>query len=73
MNGAGIIDPPQGISGLDVGAACVAAKSIHLRDNEYPERVPIDIVGPMSVRSAGGKEYAVMWIGGTLNIYIACR
>ena len=59
-----ITDLQAGVPGLDACAACVAAKSVHFphkdgraRAVEYLERVHVDIVGPMPVQSAGGKEY----------------
>jgi hypothetical protein len=49
---------------LDTYGACLATKSVHLPHeegrgcaSEYLEQVHIDVVGSISARSAGGKEY----------------
>src|SRR5258706_9614513 len=57
-----ITDLPVKILGLDMCAACVAKKSVHLSQRhgqagKYPERVHIKAAGPMPVTLAGGREY----------------
>jgi hypothetical protein len=63
-SGMVITDIPAKVPGLDGCAACVAAKSVHLphkegrgRASEYLERIHVDLVGPMPVKSAGKREY----------------
>jgi hypothetical protein len=53
--------------GLDGCATRTAAKSVHLphkegrrRTSKYLEWAHIDIVSPMPVKSAGGREYCVI-------------
>jgi len=64
VSGMVITDVPEKIPGLDVCAACVAGKSLHLlhkegrmRVMEFLERVHIDIAGLMPVASVGGHRY----------------
>ena len=69
-SGIVITDLPAKAPGLDACAACVAAKSVHLphkegrgRASKYLGRVHIDIVGPMPVKSARGREYVYVVVG----------
>jgi transposase InsO family protein len=63
-SGMVIMDVPAAVPSLDSCAACGAAKASHLPHKEgrgpgeYLERVHIEIVGPMPMNSAGGREYA---------------
>ena len=70
-SGIVITDLPAKAPGLDACVACVAAKLVHVphkegrgRASEYLGRVHIDIIGPMPVKSAGGREYVYVVVDG---------
>ena len=77
MSGTVITDVPAKVPGLNVCAACVARKSVHLphkegrgRASEYLERVHIHIASPMPIASAGSREYVyVVMDGHTRAVY----